>query len=98
RLEAAQGICAADVGGKQREVPGRSTGRGLVRQERRLTSYTRFDNNSRQTKITHKSLLLQASKNTLAADQNKHIFVGTRPHTPYLKHQLATVMPHKGAN
>jgi hypothetical protein len=46
RLEAAQGICTADIGGKQREVPGRSTGRGSVRQERRLTSYTTFDNNS----------------------------------------------------
>ena len=52
-MDAAQGICAADVGGKQREVQGRNTDAGRVRQERRLTPYTTFDNNSETSGIIH---------------------------------------------
>ena len=36
---------AADVGSEQHEIQGQSTGRGRVRQERRLTPYTTFYNN-----------------------------------------------------
>ena len=53
----------------------------------------------RQIKITHKMPDLAGQQNTLAAGQNITPFlVGTRPHTPPLTHQLATVMPHKGAD